>query len=84
MFSSISIRLSLEEIHYGHDFSGAIALTPFHLRLFLVIFPNFHGNIGLGGKFRFVFKTLYLAQSGKAPGGTPLYGLYGDLPLYGV
>ena len=28
--------------------------------------PNFHGNIGLDCKFRFVFKVFYLAQPGKA------------------
>ena len=28
--------------------------------------PNFHGNIGLDCKFRFIFKVFYLEQSGKA------------------
>ena len=27
--------------------------------------PNFHGNKGFDSKFRFIFKALYLEQSGK-------------------
>ena len=27
--------------------------------------PNYHGNIGFHCKFRFIFKALYLEQSGK-------------------